>query len=53
MSQDTWRIYQDSNGEWRWNRTAPNGEIVAASTEGYKNKADCVANAKRSGYTGD
>jgi hypothetical protein len=33
--------------EWRWRRVAPNGEIVGASTEGYKRKVDCLANAKR------
>ncbi len=53
MAQDTWKIYKDAQGEWRWSRTAANGKIVAASTEGYKNRADCVANAKRSGYDGD
>ena len=47
---DTWTFYQDKNDEWRWRRTAPNGDIVAASTEGYKNRADCVANARRNGY---
>ena len=49
---DKWRIYQDAKGEWRWERIAPNGRIVGASSEGYKNRADCVANAKRNGYTG-
>ena len=53
MAEDTWRIYQDSKGEWRWERKADNGRIVGASTEGYKNRADCVANAKRNGYTGN
>ena len=52
MAQDTWEIYTDANEEWRWRRKAPNGEIVGASTEGYKNRADCVANARRNGYTG-
>ena len=52
MSQDEWKIYRDNKGEWRWTRTAPNGRKVAASTEGYKNRADCVANAKRNGYSG-
>lgn len=33
--------------EWRWTRRAPNGEVVSASTEGYRKKADCVANARR------
>lgn len=49
---DKWEIYKDTKGEWRWKRTAPNGKEVAASTEGYKNKADCEANARKSGWKG-
>ncbi len=49
---DTWKFYQDARIEWRWTRTAPNGNKVGASTEGYKNRVDCVANARRNGYTG-
>lgn len=49
---DRWEFYKDNRGEWRWRRTASNGRIVGASTEGYVNKADCIANAKRNGYTG-
>lgn len=49
---DNWTIYQQNNGDWRWTRTAPNGRIVGASSEGYRNRADCVANARRNGYTG-
>jgi uncharacterized protein YegP (UPF0339 family) len=48
---DTWEIYQDASDEWRWRRTAPNGKIVGASSQGYKNRADCVANAQKNGYT--
>jgi len=29
-------LYQDKKGEWRWRRTATNGNIVGASSEGYK-----------------
>lgn len=50
---DKWEIYQDGRGEWRWRRIAPNGREVGASTEGYRNRADCVANARRNGYTGN
>ena len=50
---DKWEIYKDARGDWRWRRTAANGRIVGASSEGYSNRADCVANAKRNGYTGD
>ena len=45
-------IYKDGKGEYRWRRTASNGQIVGASHEGYKKRADCVANAKRAGYRG-
>ena len=48
---DRWEIYEDGAGEWRWRRTAPNGQIVGASTEGYTNKSDCIANAQRNGMT--
>jgi len=50
---DKFEIYKDKRGEWRWTCTARNGEIVGASTEGYKNRVDCVANAKRFGYEGE
>ena len=46
---DKWEIYEDAKGEWRWRRTARNGEIVGSSNEGYKNKSDCKANAVRNG----
>ena len=49
-TKDKWEIYKDNAKEWRWRRTAKNGEIVGASHEGFKNKQDCVKNAKRAGY---
>ncbi|WP_339524384.1 YegP family protein [Pseudomonas sp. EA_35y_Pfl2_R111] len=49
---DKWEFYTDSSGEHRWRRTAPNGRIVGASSQGYANRSDCVANAQRNGYTG-
>jgi uncharacterized protein YegP (UPF0339 family) len=49
---DRWETYQDAKSEWRWRRTAPNGNIVGASAEGYKNREYCVANARRNGCTG-
>ncbi|PTM40231.1 DUF1508 domain-containing protein [Bosea sp. 124] len=47
---DRWEIYP-SGSEWRWRRTASNGRIVGASTEGYSSKAACIANAQRNGMT--
>jgi uncharacterized protein YegP (UPF0339 family) len=49
---DDWDIYKDSADKWRWRRKAGNGEIVGASSEGYANRADCEANAKRHGFGG-
>ena len=48
---DKWEIYKDNAGEWRWRRTATNGNVVGASTESYKNKSDCISNAQRNGMT--
>lgn len=47
---DLWEIYQAADG-WRWRRTAPNGRIVGASSQGYTNRSDCIDNAKRNGMT--
>ena len=34
--------YLDNANEWRWSIVAGNGETIAVSSEGYKNRADCV-----------
>jgi len=47
----TCEIYKGKDNKWWWRATAENGEIVAASSQGYVNKSDCVANAKMSGYS--
>ena len=50
--EDKWEFYKDYSNEWRWRRTASNGRIVGASSQGYSNKSDCIANAERNGYIG-
>lgn len=50
FGEDEWEFYEDRRGDHRWRRRAANGEIVAASTEGYKNPSDCMGNALRCGY---
>lgn len=50
--KDQWEIYRDNRSEWRWRRKASNGRVVGASTEGYKNRTDCEANARRNGFSG-
>ena len=48
--RNKWNFYKDHANEWRWHKKAANGKIVGASPKGYKNKADCLDNAKRHGY---
>jgi len=50
---DKWEFYKDKKGEHRWRRRASNGNIVAASTEGYKGKKSATDNAERHGYNGN
>lgn len=49
---DKWYFHQESNGDWRWTRKSPNGNTVGASTEGYRHRSDCEANARRNGWNG-
>lgn len=35
-------VYKDAAKEWRWKFKASNGQIMADSSEGYKNKQDCL-----------
>ena len=50
---DTFEVYQDKKGEYRWRRTASNGRQVGRSTEGYKKKADAEKNMKRGAKDSD
>lgn len=49
--RDTVLFYRDPQKEWRWKRTASNGEVVGASTEGYKNFSEAQANLERQGHS--
>ena len=40
-SKYEFELYEDKAKEHRWRLKAPNGQIVATSSEGYKAKADC------------
>ncbi len=47
---DKWEFYKDTENQWRWRCTAPNGNIIGSSSQGYVNKADCEGNARRNGW---
>lgn len=49
MSEGSIEYYQDKKGDWRWRRTAVNGVVTGASSEGYKQRRDAEANATRDG----
>ena len=34
-------VYRDKRGEFRWQLKALNGQIIAASSESYEERADC------------
>lgn len=44
--RDVVEVYRDDRGEWRWRRQAANGEVIAASGEGYESKAYAVEIAR-------
>jgi len=46
ISKPKHEIYKDNAKEWRWRITASNGDIIAASCEGYKNKVDAEKNLR-------
>lgn len=43
MRQNKVEYYKDKNNEWRWRVKAPNGNTLADSSEGYKNREDARA----------
>lgn len=51
--RDSFEVYQDKRGEWRWRRKASNGAVVGASCEGYKARADAEANMNRGAVAAD
>lgn len=36
-------VFQDKRDEWRWTIQV-GGKIIGSSSEGYKNKVDCIKN---------
>lgn len=51
-SNESWKFYRDCRREWRWEKTASDGSVAGASSEGFKTKADCEADARRMGWRG-
>ena len=43
------QLFKDRKNEWRWRTLAANNRTVGAASEGYKNRQDCIKNAKLNG----
>lgn len=52
MRPDTLTVYRDRAGRWRWRRTAPNGEVVAAAHQSYATAALAMENVERTQAAG-
>ena len=39
----SFEVYQDKGGEFRWRLRAQNGQVIATSGDGYKEKRACLA----------
>ena len=37
-----YKLYQDTQGQWRWYLQAANGRKIANAGEGYYNEQDCL-----------
>ncbi|KNY28316.1 DUF1508 domain-containing protein [Pseudobacteroides cellulosolvens] len=48
--KDIWEFNEDSQGMWRWKLNIQNGRIRGVYSQGYKNKEDCIINARKHGY---
>lgn len=40
-------LYKDAKSKWRWRIVAPNGKILADSSEGYTRRRDCENGLER------
>jgi hypothetical protein len=49
---DVWDFKKDSNGRWNWQRQSIRHELIQAGQTPFTEFEDCVADARRCGYTG-
>jgi uncharacterized protein YegP (UPF0339 family) len=53
MGHTTWQFYKDKAGEWRWRALAENKNQLFNSSEGYVDRRDAEACARRAGWNPD
>ena len=47
MTQDTFEVYEDKAGKWRWRARAANGAITATSGESFDSRGNAARAALR------
>jgi hypothetical protein len=50
INEEGWKFFRDCRREWRWEKAGYDGNVVGTSSEGFKTKADCEADARKAGW---
>ena len=48
-----WSIYADKDGKWHWELLDAHARALAHCARGFEKRDDCLADARRHGYTGE
>jgi len=49
---DVWSFHKSPPDSWSWRRTSPDGEVLLEGRASFPTIEDCMADARRHGYTG-
>lgn len=49
---DVWSFQKAEPERWQWRRTSPDGEVLLEGDASFSSFDDCMADARRHGYTG-
>jgi hypothetical protein len=49
---DVWSFQKPDPDSWSWRRTSPDGEVLLEGRTTFPTIEDCMADARRNGYTG-
>ena len=49
---DVWSFQKAHEDAWNWRRTSPDGEVLLEGRAPLPSLDDCMADARRHGYTG-
>lgn len=49
---DVWSFQKAEPDSWNWRRTSPDGDVLIEGRSAFNTFDDCMADARRYGYTG-